>query len=470
MEKPTDNFRDRISYLDEFGQRLRIIPAEVRGVWRNRRSLVHVFLMVLFLALPWIKVNGYQALFLDFANRQFTFFGLRFWSHDAPLFFLVLASLALGLALVTALFGRVWCGWACPQTVFLDGFIRRIENWIEGNHLQQRALDAAPWGLSKIFKKISKWILFVGFVALLTHSFLAYFVGGDRLLEMVQRPPAENWWNFSFILATTGVLLIDLTWFREQFCLIVCPYGRFQSILHDRDTVTVQYDVKRGEPRRGSEGAVGAQGSPVGSASRGHCIDCRKCVQVCPTGIDIRNGLQIECIACTACIDACDEIMEKVKQPKGLIRYMPSVNRQPRWFRSRVLLYAGFLIVLISVLAFAVIRRDSLAVAILRTKELPFFVKESPVGPIIVNSYRLHVHNEGHEDQSLQISLSEKNPWVSAQLLISEQVLRLKEAEFRMIPFIVEVPQSDFPALQGKKLIFKVQEQEYEVDFVGPRD
>jgi len=459
MEKPTGSFRDRIAYLDEFGQRLRIIPAEVRGVWRNRRSLVHIFLMILFLVLPWIKVNGYQALFLDFAHRQFTFFGLRFWSHDAPLFFLVLASLAIGLALVTALVGRVWCGWACPQTVFLDGFIRRIEYWIEGNHLQQRALDAAPWGFSKVFKKISKWILFVGFVALLTHSFLAYFVGGERLLEMVQRPPAENWWNFSFILATTGILLLDLTWFREQFCLIVCPYGRFQSIFHDRDTVTVQYDVKRGEPRKSQTGA-----------SRGHCIDCKKCVQVCPTGIDIRNGLQIECIACTACIDACDEIMEKVKQPKGLIRYMPSVDREPRWFRSRVLLYAGFLTVLVSVLAIAVIRRDSLDVVILKTKELPFFVKEGTSGPLIVNSYRLHVHNEGHEVQEIQISLSEKNPWVSARLIISEQVLKLKEGEFRMIPFVVEVPESDFVSHQGKKLIFKVQSLEYEVDFVGPRN
>lgn len=458
MSKTPEGFREKIAYLDEFGQRLGIIPADVSGFWRNWRSIVQAVLILFFLIIPWTEMNGTQTVLIDLVNRQFSFFGLRFWSHDAPLFFLVLASAAIILALATALFGRIWCGWACPQTVFIDGVFRRIERWLEGNHLARRRALTEPMTFSLAVRKTIKWIAYVLVSALITHSFLAYFVGSEKLLEMVQRDPSENWAAFTFILASTGIVLFDLAWFKEQFCLIVCPYGRFQSVLHDRDTVTVQYDAKRGEPRKG----VAEKGK------EGDCVDCKRCVQVCPTGIDIRNGVQMECIACTGCIDACDEIMQKVNKPKGLIRYMPTVERKPKWFRSRVLLYAVILVLLLGTLATLVARRNDFSAVILKSKDLPYFVKETERGPVIVNSYRLHIHNESNEKLSRSVQLADKsNPAVQLQIPFAS--IELKPSEFRMIPFIIEVNQAEMPGSGRLPVKLTVGEINYEVEFVGPR-
>jgi cytochrome c oxidase accessory protein FixG len=454
----SEDFRDRPSMLDQFGGRLPLYPAEVRGVWRTRRSWVQGILIVIFLILPWITINGAPAILLDFGNRKFALFGLKLWTHDSPLLFQVLGIIAVGLALMTALVGRAWCGWACPQTVFLDGVIRRIERWTEGSHLNRRALDAAPWTLDKVGRKFLKWVLFVAFTGILTHSFLAYFFGADRVLQMITSSPKNNWGVFLFVLAANALMLFDLAWFREQFCMIVCPYGRIQSVLMDRQTIAVQYDRERGEPRK-----------TKGAASHGACVSCNRCVSVCPTGIDIRNGIQMECISCTACIDACDDVMTKTKQPLGLIRHMPSTKRPVQWFRSRVLVYMAVLGLLITSLAVVLLNHGRLSVTVLRALDAPYFEQTNSAGQaVIVNSYRLHVHNQTEKDLRISVRLlNSSGP--AAILHVPETMLALKTQESRMIPFTAEIQKS---SLHGNDPIFlriEIENETYEVEFVAPR-
>ena len=455
----TPSFRDRLSMIDEHGNRLPLFPAEVRGVWRNRRTVLHSILLVIFLVLPWIRLNSAQAFLIDFRNGEFHFFGLKFWNHDAPLIFFLLFSCILMLALATALWGRIWCGWACPQTVFLDGVIRRIEYWTEGSHLKRRALAAAPWSLEKLLRKGLKWGLFLLFSVLLTHSLLATFLGTENLLNMMLAPPSENWSIFLLAFFLTGILLFDLAWFREQFCLIVCPYGRFQSVLMDADTVTVQYDESRGEPRKG-----------LGSGEKkGDCVACNRCVQVCPTGIDIRNGIQMECVSCTACIDACDEIMQKVSKPKGLISYRSSSQNKFQWFRPRVLLYGFFLLICFGGLSFSIAQRPSIQMSLFRSTGSPYFEKTGPDGLVfLVNSYRLHVHNQTDQALPVKIDWLEINQFPSAHLDIPFENLIIKQNEFRMIPFLVEIPKVEMQGQPSKTLKFKISDQTFEVQFVGP--
>lgn len=304
MESPNS-----LKSLNEHGDRVAIIPLEVRGFWRKHRNWTQFILLVIFLALPWIKINGEQSLLIDFINRKFAVFGLVLWAHDAPLIFLVLLAATMTLAFATSIWGRIWCGWACPQTVFIDAVYRRVETWIEGPALTRIKNLKEPLSGHLLFRKIIKWICFFIISSLIAHSFASYFVGSDQLMAMLLHNPNKNWGYFVTISAMTALILFDFGYFKEQFCIVACPYGRIQSLLMDQDSLAVIYDEKRGEPRRGT------------GAGTGDCVNCNRCVAVCPTACDIRKGVQLECIACTACIDACDEIMEKVKKPKGLIAY-----------------------------------------------------------------------------------------------------------------------------------------------------
>lgn len=434
-KNPLDLPEDRLASLTADGSRSYLYPAEVKGVFQRYRQLVQGILMLVFLILPWIEINGQQALLFNIPQRHFTIFGLTFLAHDAPLFFFVLAALTLGLAFVTSVWGRVWCGWACPQTVFIESIFRRIERWIEGNHLAQRQLNQAPLHFTKLWKKTLKWSLFVIAALLITHSFLAYFVGTNELFHMVRQSPSENWTSFLIMSFLSALILFDFGWFREQFCIIACPYGRFQSVLMDHNTINILYDHQRGEPRKGQA----AEGQAAGD-----CVNCFRCVQVCPTGVDIRRGVQLECIACTACIDACDEIMEKVKKPKGLIRYTSEAalsGQHPRLFRPRNWIYLSLILLVVAGLSVATTRRAPLQITLLRAKDIPFRSVQLEDGTSgLINHFTMHFVNQGEVPTNIKWQVAE--PWSSRGVTITAQKseLILNPDETQFIHFFVKFP------------------------------
>jgi len=427
--------RERPASMDETGKRVFIFPARAEGVWRRRRTIAEIFLVIFFLVLPWIEIGGHQALLLDIGARRFSVFGITFFAHDAPLIFFILAFLTIGLAFITAVWGRVWCGWACPQTVFIDGVFRRLEYLIIGSHIQQRNLAKAPWDVKKFFSLGLLWTLFLVASLIIAHSFLAYFVGSEKLVEMTQHNPRENWTIFVVMAFITAVLLFDFGWFREQFCIIMCPYGKFQSVLMDDDSITVTYDNVRGEPRKGLV-------KP--GETEGDCINCYKCVAVCPTGIDIRNGLQLECIGCTACIDACDEVMDKIERPRGLIRYAAASalsGVKTRLFRPRVAIYSVLLLAVVAALVFSVSRRQDLAVTVLRGKDTPFQVIRNPDGSEqVVNHFRMSIKNQTFSDVSLKMSLPEGLKAKGVEIVTQSETIDLGPGENLAVHFFLKFP------------------------------
>ncbi len=447
---------DRPSTMDESGRRVFVFPAAVSGFWRHARTVVEIFLIIFFLVLPWIKIGGHQALLLDIGNRRFSTFGLTFWAHDAPLIFFLLAFLAIGLAFITAVWGRVWCGWACPQTVFIDGVFRRLEYWIIGSHIQQRNLAKAPWNPGKFVKLSFLWSLFVIVSLVIAHSFLAYFVGADRLVEMTQHNPGENWTIFVVMAFTTAVILFDFGWFREQFCIIMCPYGRFQSVLMDDDSLTVSYDPVRGEPRRGSAGK---------GQKEGDCINCYKCIDVCPTGIDIRRGLQLECIGCTACIDICDEVMQKIDEPKGLIRYATGSSLKgiaTKWLRPRVAIYSVLLVAVVGALLFSVSKREDIVVTVLRAKDNPYqVVSNGDEGEDVINHFKMHMKNQSFDDLKLRVALPADWLAKNVEIISQNKTVELEAGKNVTLHFFVKFPK-EIMGSEGMKNIT--------VDFINLKD
>lgn len=456
--------------LDQYGHRKTIIPAEVKGYFKKWKKRVHFVLLVFFLGLPWIQINHHPGILIDIPGRHFTFLGLSLYAHDVPLIFLVLAIMTLGLALITALFGRVWCGWACPQTVFIEAVYRQIEIWIEGDYIKRRKLRDSEMNLEKFSKLSLKWLAFLLVSSLIAHSFIAYFAGSINLLRMMQGSPSENWTYFLFITVMTGILLFNFGWFREQFCLIACPYGRFQSVLLDSHSVTVMYDVERGEPRK-SKTSLKLANEKVGD-----CVACNRCVQVCPTGIDIRNGLQFECIGCTACIDACDEIMTKVKKPTGLIRYGAMTKMPVQWFRARVLVYSGLTLIALMTLIGLLMAQTQFRVEILRGKGLPFqIIKQTDGGDLVQNQFEIRIENDDDHPLTVSLEINDEARKIF-QLIIPEKEIYLSDHEKRGIPFFVQVHRDQLSSNGTVSLPLRVRFQgqqngqlEKQVIFVGPQ-
>jgi cytochrome c oxidase accessory protein FixG len=396
MSQDQDNFRDTIATINEEGKRAWIFPKKPSGKLYEYRKYVSYFLLVFLFAAPFVKVNGNQFLMFNVLERRFNVFGFPFWPQD---FYLFVISMLIGVvfvALFTVAFGRIFCGWMCPQTIFMEMVFRRIEYWIDGDRGAQIKLDRQEWNAEKIKKRVIKWIAFFMISFLIANVFLAYLIGSDRLIRYIYEGPLAHLSTMVSLLIFTAVFYFVFAWFREQVCIIACPYGRMQSVLLDNKSIVVAYDHKRGEAENGRK--KWRKDEDREALGHGDCIDCFQCVNVCPTGIDIRNGTQLECVNCTACIDECDTIMEKVKLPKGLIRYASEdeiVKKEKFKFSFRLKGYTAVLVILTGILIGMLFLRTDLEANILR---LPGQLYEHKEGNIISNVYTYKLVNKTSKD------------------------------------------------------------------------
>jgi cytochrome c oxidase accessory protein FixG len=449
---------NEVTTINEDGSRYFVHPADVRGFWTTWRRLAGVVLFGVFLALPLVKVGGNPAVFLDLAQRKFHLFGLTLMFQDLWLLFFLITGVGFSLFFITAIVGRIWCGWACPQTVFLDHFVRRIERLLEGDAPARRRLDTSPWNANKIFRRGCKHLCFFLLAAVVAHMGLSYFVSVPSLWAMMHQSPFDHGHLFLLVFAITVALYFDFAWFREQFCIVLCPYGRLQSALIDDSSIVVGYDEKRGEPR-GKAGTV-----------TGDCVDCRRCVQVCPTGIDIRQGLQMECIACEACIDACDEIMVKLERPKGLIRHdslHALAGRPSKFLRPRLYLYLFFAILGAGVFLFSVHQVRPVLLYVTRLPGAPYIREDDTIR----NNYILRLGNKRAGEQTFTVRLASPQPDLTS-VGITERTITLAAHEEIREPLILLVPDADFrgtfPVTVEVVDADGTVVNEREVPFVGP--
>ncbi|MBX7093645.1 MAG: cytochrome c oxidase accessory protein CcoG [Flavobacteriales bacterium] len=398
-QEPDDSFRDSIGTIKE-GKRNWIYANKPSGWYYNlRKKLSYVYLIVFF-TLPFLKLNGNPLLMLNILERKFIIFGFVFWPHDFFIFGIATLTMIVFVVLFTVVFGRLFCGWACPQTIFLELVFRRIEYWIEGDAPHQRALNKMPWNGEKIRKKSLKYSIFFLISFIISNTFLAYIISADKLFQIISEPVGQHLGGFIALLLFTLVFFFVFAWFREQACLIVCPYGRLQGVLLDKNSIVVAYDYVRGEPRH--------KFKKNEERDKGDCIDCGLCVKVCPTGIDIRNGTQLECTNCTACIDACDHMMESVGLEKGLIRYDSESgikNKVKLTFTRRILAYSIVLTLLLGFLTFLLVSRSDVEATIVRAQG-SLFQEQGP--DKISNLYNVKVINKSHKDIPIQLKLEDR--------------------------------------------------------------
>ncbi|MBN8546216.1 MAG: cytochrome c oxidase accessory protein CcoG [Ignavibacteria bacterium] len=432
------SFRDSIGTIKKDGKRNWIFPKRPSGWYYNARSIVSIFLLAFLFGMPFIKVNGQPFLLFNVFERKFIIFGVFFGPYDFHIFLLSFIALIIFVILFTAIYGRIFCGWVCPQTIFMELVFRKIEYLIDGDYRDQRRLKAAPWTGRKIFKRVLKYSVFLGISYLIAHTFMAYLVGLDEVTQIVTSPPSERPGGFIAMNVFTGLFFFVFSWFREQACLIVCPYGRLQGVLLDKNSLAVTYDFVRGEPR--------GKLHKDQVRTEGDCIDCKLCVDVCPTGIDIRNGIQLECVNCTACMDACDEVMTKIKKPKGLIRLdsLNGVETGKKFsFSLRVGIYSAILVILISIISVLMANRKDVEVNILRTPGMLF--QEQPNNKIS-NIYNFHVINKTFYDMNIELKV--KGIPATIKILGSEP--KVKQLEVYEGRFMLVVDQKDLKAVNTK--------------------
>tara|TARA_R110002033_G_scaffold79931_2_gene130940 strand:- start:4544 stop:5962 length:1419 start_codon:yes stop_codon:yes gene_type:complete len=396
MAQDSENFRDTIGTINEEGKRAWIFPKKPSGKLYEYRKYVSYGLLLFLVAAPFVKINGNQFLMFNVLERRFNIFGFPFWPQDFHLFVISMIIGVIFIALFTVAFGRIFCGWMCPQTIFLEMVFRRIEYWIDGDRGAQIKLNRQEWNAEKIRKRVLKWIIFFIISFLIANVFLAYLIGSDRLISYVTEGPMEHLSTMISLLIFTAVFYFIFAWFREQVCIIACPYGRMQGVLLDNKSIVVAYDHKRGEAENGRK--KWRKNEDREALGNGDCIDCFQCVNVCPTGIDIRNGTQLECINCTACIDECDTIMEKVDLPKGLIRYASEdeiVKKEKFKFTPRLKGYTAVLVILTGLLIGMLFLRNDLEANILR---LPGQLYEHKENNVISNVYTYKLMNKTSKD------------------------------------------------------------------------
>lgn len=429
--KRDESFRNKITTVNEDGKRKWLYPKKPKGKFTNYRTYLSYLLLIILFAIPWIKIDGEPFLMFNIVTRKFVLFGQVFWPQDFHIFGLIMISMVIFVVLFTSVYGRVFCGWICPQTIFMEMVYRKIEYLIDGDYKEQQRLKKQKWDLEKIGKRGFKYSLFYGIAVIISHTFLAYIIGSDELIKIQTAPIGEHLGGFLAILGFSWVFFFVFAWFREQVCLIVCPYGRLQGVMLDRNSLVVAYDYIRGEGR-----AKFRKGENRKEVGKGDCIDCNQCVNVCPTGIDIRNGTQLECINCTACMDACDFMMESTNQAKGLIRIDSenaiAENKRIKFsFRSKA--YTVVLVILIVFIGFLFKLRGGVETTILRT---PGVMYQETENGIISNLFNVKVVNKSSSTLDLTFKLENLAGTVK---MVGQENLVIKKGESNQQAFFIEI-------------------------------
>lgn len=431
-EPLTEKFRDRIATVDETGKRKWVYAYKPQGRFYNIRTWLSVGYFILFFGMPFILIDGRPLFMFNLPNGKFILFTKVFWPQDFFIFGVTMITFVFFIILFTAAFGRLFCGWACPQTNFMEMMFRKVEYWVLGDGPAQRQLKSAPWTTGKIFKVATKHILFYLLSFIIANFFLAYIIGIKELEKIIVEPVSQHIVGFSSILLFSAVFYAVYAFFREQACTVVCPYGRLQSVLLDKNSMIVAYDYKRGEPRGNAK-------KEKGETPLGDCIDCNFCVRVCPTGIDIRNGLQMECVGCTACIDACNHIMDSLDRPRGLIRYASenSIAKGERLhYTTRMKFYTGLCALVLTVLTFLLLSRKDIDATIMRT---PGILYQERGTDSVSNLYNIKLINKTVDPQKLSVKLKDGNGKVE---IIGKQFINVEKEGLGAGSFFVVLPKS----------------------------
>jgi len=461
LSEEEEAFRTSIGTMDKKGKRQWVFPKKPSGKFTKYRTWVSWVLLVILVAAPFVKLpNGNPLFMFNIPKGQFIIIGFPFFTSDFFLLAIGMITTIIFIVLFTVVYGRIFCGWVCPQTIFMEHVFRKIEYMIEGDRPKQMKLAKQEWNEEKIRKRLLKWTIFSLISFLIANIFFAYIIGSDALLDLVKEGPNKNWSTFFGLIIFTGLFYFIFAWFREQVCTLVCPYGRLQGVLIDKKTIIVAYDFKRGESTAGR--SKFRKGEDRHAAGKGDCIDCKQCVVVCPTGIDIRNGTQLECINCTACIDACDEVMEKVNFPKGLIRYASEENietGQKFKFTGRMFAYTlALLLMIVSINAFLFSRND------VEIKFLHIPGKNYKMeGNNIINLYQYTLYNKTNDDLQVKFELKSHKDG-SIRILDGPSPVILTKGNVQQGVVEVRIPQDDVHSYKERVVMTAVGPDGKEMD------
>lgn len=424
-----ETFRDRVSSVTNKGKHNWIYALKPSGKWFNYRKYIAYFYLAIFFIMPFIKVNGMPFMLINLPEGKFILFSKIFWPQDFFIFAIAMITFVVFIVLFTVVFGRLFCGWVCPQTVFMEFVFRPIEWLVEGTHNQQKKLNEGPWTNEKIVKKTIKHLIFLSISFLISHTFLSYILGVDEVIKIVREPISEHLGLLGGLIVFTLLFYAVFAFVREIVCTTICPYGRLQSVMFDKDTMQISYDYKRGEPRAKFKKNV--------TRTEGDCIGCNKCVQVCPTGIDIRDGIQMECVGCTACIDVCNDVMDSVHLDRGLIRYASEneISTGTKFhFNNRMKAYTGLLIILMALMTILIATRKTVDTYISRVKGQLY--QELPEGKIS-NLFEAKIINKTKDEIPVTLKLEGINGTVR---LVGINQMSLKKESINIFNFFLDVP------------------------------